>query len=369
MLDFPFRESSQITSVYCFFMYVITLCIGLKPCLIQQRRISYERKRIILFLFFFFCITHAMKGDFFHYMEYVYGIKSETAIKEEFYLGVAKFVGRNYFLFRCVVFGGACALLCIIFNRCKLNLTYTIFFFFASYMCTFGYARASLGMVVYYLGLSFLCMSNKSNRLICYVLGIFLILNSTVFHNSMLILIIITPLIFIPLNKWTIAISLLLLPIVVRFFSQYFELILISDDYIEDEILLDKLLNYSDNTNYIGIANQLMNIPKYASFYVPLIICAKAIYNKNYNRIINNGIKRIYTVAFAVVYAATTFFFSGNTMYTFFYRIIFMSMIPITIVVCYLFYNGFLSKKEFVLCFVFGISYNLFRYTYQIYLL
>jgi hypothetical protein len=123
-------------------------------------------------------------------------------------------------------------------------------------------------MAVYFFGLSFLCKPLKGNKFIGYIIGIGLILLSRYFHNSAIIMMMITLVIFVPINKKIVILLFILTPILLSSFSNYFYTILDSGEMGED--ITAKLNTYNElERDALGISGYMINTLQFLSFYIP----------------------------------------------------------------------------------------------------
>lgn len=370
MFDFPFKEASVLTSVYCLVYYLILVRSNYRDGLLEPFAYEISLKKEVLALFFigFFIVTHCYNGDFFHFMHTVYDysdIPGAYNYGEEIYHKIGFFVEKNYFLFRTIVWGGAFCLFCLTAKRMNVSVYYAAVLLIATHPITFSYARATAAMAVYFFGLSFLC-SPLRNKWISYILGTLIIYYSWKFHNSAIIMMIMTTMILLPIRRW----SIILLVIVLFIFSDAFNELLMEiamSDNI-DEVLSNKINSYSQRGVKYGLAGIINKILEYASFYIPFIITTINIFSDDNYEYIPNGIYRMYKVACGLVLSSLLFWFLGPLYVTFVYRVLFMSMIPITIVIVYLYQADLMSNSHYRWCVFVGIIYSVFRYIYGIYL-
>ena len=368
MFDFPFQEPNLFTSFYCLLFYSILFSNNYRKGLLYQNQSTVNKSNQNWTIFFigFFIVTHCLKGDFFHMMERVHGYSSYSAyVGEEIYYKIGLFVGNNYLLFRTIVWGGAFYLFCQTAKRMQVPVYYAALLLIATHSIIFSYARVSLSMAVYFYGLSFLCRPNKV-KLFSYIIGISLILLSREFHSSAVIMIAMTFMLFITIKKWTLIVILVAIPLLVGVLKDYFYLIAFSDS--TDEVVAKKMQGYSDREVEKGIAGRIISILQYASFYIPFILSSISLFfNEEYKKC-SIEILRFYKVALGFVLASIAFTFMGSTFVTFVYRVLFMSMIPSTIIVVYLYRNEMMQKKHMALCVISGFLFLLIKYMYDIYI-
>ena len=115
-----------------------------------------------------------------------------------YYLSFISF--GSYTIFRLIVWGTALLLFYKTIKNFKLSPNYCAFVFAIFFMLTFSYGRVSLGMALYFYGISCLLMRNNNDKSKLFK-GIFFIVCSYWGHRSMIVPILLTPLIKYPLNK------------------------------------------------------------------------------------------------------------------------------------------------------------------------
>lgn len=309
-----------------------------------------------------------MKGDFFHFMTYVHEYDfSPNAYNygEPIYVEIGKIVNRNYFLFRCIVWGTAYIAFCWSAKRLKVPIYYAVIYLFCAYCITFSYARVTAAMALYILGFSYICEPPKRKATLGTLWGIALILSSTVFHNSAIIMVLMTFTILVPLNKWIVIISIIFIPFLAALFKDYFLLFMFAEN--TDETLSNKMIKYSIVETEQGISGLIINTSQYISFYIPFILSGYWIVIKNKIDQTPTSIIWLFKLSFGLVFAAIIFLSWGETFKTFYYRILFMTMLPLVLIITKLYKEGIISYKHFLLCAWSGIIYQVLQYAYSLY--
>ena len=370
MFDFPIKEETVGASIYCLFAYLVIIWKNYK------QGIKYPYSRVVpkstinwtLFFIGFFFVTHCLKGDFFHMMQHVYDyspISGAYNFGEDIYPKIGLFVGKNYFLFRTIVWGGAFVLFCLTAKRMEVPVYYAALLLLATHSVIFCYARATAAMAVYFFGLSFLCNPIRGKKWLSYILGCVIIYFSMEFHRSAIIMVIITIMIFIPIRKWSIILLLVLLPVMAGFFKDILIAVALSES--TDEMLANKIQSYSERELHHGISGMIISTLEYASFYIPFFLTSISVFAKNKVKSVPITTMRFYKVACGLTLISVLFLFLGSSYITFVYRTLFMSMIPMTIVVSKLYQCKLMSQKYYWICLASGVAYVLIKYAYVIY--
>lgn len=370
MFDFPVKEETVGTSLYCLLIYLLIVgknySQGLKfP---YDRPVSKSTINWTLFFIGFFFVTHCLKGDFFHMMEHISNysfIQGTYNYGEDIYPKIGLLVNKNYFLFRTIVWGGAFCLFCITAKRMNVPVYYAALLLLATHSIIFAYSRATAAMAVYFFGLSFLSNPIKNKKWLSYLLGCIIIYSSMEFHRSAIIMIIMTLMIFIPLRKWSFVLLLILIPLLTTVFKNFLMDFAIAES--TDEMVAKKIQHYSEREVQYGISGVIISTLEYASFYIPFIFVSINILFKNIIKSIPISIIKLYKVACGLTLISVLFMLLGSTYITFAYRILFMSMIPMTLIVSKLYQCKLMSLKYYWICLGSGVVYALTKYVYVIY--
>lgn len=370
MFDFPMVESSIWTSLYCFCSYLSILGLNYKRVVVlpYSRFVREQSTKWLLFWISFFFVTQCLRGDFFQFMKIVneYNfIPGSYNYGEDVYVEIGKFVNKNYLLFRSIIWGGAFVLFCRTAKRMDVPVYYAVIFLFATHAITFAYARVTAAMAVYFFGLSFLCKPLDRFKWIGFIIGALLIWFSREFHNSALIMVIMTISLFVPLRKWIIVFLIISIPIIMLVMKDYLDFIA----FANDDIIAKKIQGYTSKDEMEqGVAGVIIRTCQNASFYIPFVLTTFCIFAKNNLATIPDSLIRLYKVMFGLVFVATVFFFLGSSFSVFFYRVLFMSMIPLSIIIPKLYLDGWMGRKYFYWCLMSGIIFLILRYIYDVYI-
>ena len=372
MFDFPMTDATISTSLYCiiFYLFLVVLTYGHGITSLNTSSSFITRKeKISIFLIGFLIVTHCLKGDFFHMMwavkDYIFR-PGYYNYGEDVYIWIGQIVEKNYFLFRVIVWGGAFITYCITARRMGVPVYFSAVLILLTHIVTFSYARATAAMAIYYLGLSYLCHPIQNKTSLSIIIGILLIYASTFFHNSAIMMVASTLMFVLPVKKWSIVLALVLIPLFANTIKDYFHQIILLGN--EEDILIAKMQNYSERELERGVAALLITTFEYASFYLPFIISTIVLFRNRLYSQISNGIFSMYKVALGLLLGSFVFLFFGPSFITFFYRIMFMTMIPITLIIAKLHCDGYLSRRHLYWCIFPGLGFNIIRHLYDVYL-
>ena len=380
MFDFPFTEPNTVSSLLLLIMY-FTIIVMNKTSLIyydedndDDTYLSSKEKINIAIIGLFLC-CFCIDGDFFRFMEVIHDYDftlNAYNYGEAIYGYIAQITERNYFLFRIIVWGSAFVLFCISSKRFGINIYLSTLYLFATYPVIFSYARVTLCMSICFLAFSYICCPIR-NKIISFFIALLLFFISTFFHTSSYIMLAMSLMAIIPLNKKSFIILLLCLPILIVLFQDIFLYIAQQDMFFSDEQLNERLIRNADSYNVIkgfdintpGVF--LQTILQYISFYIPIFYIIKVSLFSTSQELIDNGIFKLIKIMTGFLLLSTIFFFFKSGSFVMFYRVLFMTMIPIVFVVCYMRQQNIMSESEYRKCLFSGIIYYYIRIFYCFY--
>lgn len=351
MFDYSISQNNTFLSLYVLLLFFLIVFSHRRKVMHYVGPITDKYNIILLFLgILLYCLTDFNDGDFYHYMEEVHTFNPTSLYQllEEVYTPVIMFVDRNYFLFRFVVWGSALALVTATFSRLKVQRTYLLLYVFAvMFMYKFGYARASLAFAIYFWGLSFIIKPYK-NRFVSWCFAIALIFVASFFHRSALLLVVMTFLIFAPFNKYTVTAIIIAIPFILQFMSSAFEQILLMGAISDDVGFNNRLQSYSeDQKSSLSPSAMLLSTLENLSFYIPFLVLTYQFFYSKFSKLIDRESIRLYKLTFGVMLVVTFFFFVDFGSRALFYRVMYMTSIPLAILLCRIYEQGFLRKKLF----------------------
>ncbi len=285
-------------------------------------------------------------GDFFNYMDmvYTYNKMSTTNYGEPIYGDIIEKVGKNYLLFRIVVWTPALIFTYLTFKKFQLQTYNSLYILFVGFILTFANLRASLGLSIYYLGLSILLASHKHN-IFNLLAGITIILLSFMFHRSIIVLIAMTPLCFLRLNKKVIVMIFCLFIFGLFWFMENFDNFLTSDIILSNADIAKKTQGYA--TKDVGEANlggYIHMFVRYSPYLVALFVTSYYLLGKS-RLFIAPYIKSLYNFFLFLFLLSIPTLFLGLSNMVFFERILFMSFIPLVVIWSYMFQKHIISNR------------------------
>lgn len=372
-----YLEPSPLLTCFSLFLYLYIVLKNRE--ILNKRSFCLDRNNRVLSSIFMMVLLFAMtpffSGDFYHYIEWVEDANVQWNINEFSHIEVAyqyisSFVNGSYFPFRFIVWGGEIFLISMIARRFKMSVKLTLYLILLLFPILYSYARASLAMAVYFYGLSYI-LKPFYNRLFSYIVGVLIITICPIFHRSMYVLIVITPIAILPLfyslrSKWKLLFYILGIIISVYAFSRvllYLDLV----DIIGDETLQAKLTKYSEKEVIEkGLASKLKTLLEkffhWGSVYLFFKYCLKNIQEKN------SIIEKLFVFSITILFIGSTLGFCGEAFHTLSYRISAMFFIPFTLMIAYSYQYSLISKKTVKRICLLAILYSIYSLIYSVYL-
>ena len=351
-----------------YFVVVITIfVIGVSYINRLGNKYQNHNRKALFFVCFFtlFALCYCLNPDFFAYREfahfdYTWMFLGSDVKDIEAYYYIAFFCRGNYELFRIIIWGGAFFVFYFTCRILKVPAYLSILLLFLLFNDVASYGRVTLAMAIYYLGLS-LILEKK-----WYVIGAIITLSSVFFHHSMVVAVGVLPIIFTPKNK--IVQLLLYVAIFVAMFILINRVMGQTDILMEDESLgyygrkmyssQNKIAEgvYSRRSSLLGVINDLF---RYLVFYIPIIgvfFKINRIKSVNY---IPQCFVQISKITFAIAMLATSFLLFYGTFNVLFYRVLYMCMIPIPILLSLLLSHNYINEKYINTIIVFSLVHHI----------
>ena len=371
-------------NLYCFLLYCFLLFISLKGNVtnlyIQENN---KIRTTLLFLgLLLFALTSFVGDDFFHYYEFMHEYRGQVFGDQEigleaFYQYLISFIDGNYFLFRLVVWGGSLVLITCAARKFETNLYHTLFLILAGYIITFSYARATLAMAVFSVGAVLISAASEHNikkQILPTILGLIIIACSMYFHRSMLPMFAISlSWILLPWKRQLTRFSLLLAPIFIVICSYimktaFEELFTIANSVEDESGTLLRAEYYTEQNSVVNNLNGYIRLAfHYAVFYVPFFIISGTISSKGAVQKMDTRCIWLYQIIYLIFIFATSFLFMEVDMGTLLDRYLYMSFIPMSILIASMKDSELLSKRQYLWIVVTFILSNLFQLFVAVY--
>ena len=328
--------------------YLLVILFFWKPNIIDILK-PHVPQRLLIFLVLVHLIFAFEGGDYFHYYEDVARNSMDDG-RELFYHWLSEAVFHNYILFRIIVWGGALMLFMKTSCRFGFDPYKTVFLLYVMYFTLFDYARASLGMAVFFYGFSFWCLPIAKHELLSYFfVGPLIMLCAPLFHTSMFFLCGLSFVAFIPMNKKIFFVMLALFSVSSTLLASVFNDVLGIILSSHSDMLVAKAENYSEqiaDMKEASIFETVRRYVEYSTFFIPALLILRHIFNEKYKGKQHRAMLRLFKVIFSVLMLAVTMLIVTSTIILF-YRILFLALIPLTLLFYYSRKTGIVSKFEF----------------------
>ena len=360
-IDFT-RGTNFYLNLYCFLLYCFLLLVSLRGNVIGiNEQESYRGRTILLSCgLLLFALTSFIGADFFHYYENMGAYKNQAFGDQErgleaFYQYLIYFVNGDYFLFRLVVWGSSLVLIILAARKFGANIYHTLFVILAGFIITYSYARATLAMSVFFMGVVIICMAVENKRkFLPIIIGSAIVACSTYFHRSMLPMMAVALFwLLLPWKKRLTKYSLWLFPVVVLIFSvilkaAFGEMFTIASAVDDEMGVLDKAEFYSEQEVKEQNVNGYIRLTlQYLTYYLPMLLISNAFRSDKLLQIVDNKAIWLYQMIYLIFAFATSFLLLDIDSTVMFYRYLFMSFIPLAILVVYMKNIGALKTKQY----------------------
>ncbi len=343
-------------------IYMVVFAFAVWKLLLSKT--SYKQKKNVTYLFgvffAFYAVFYCINPDYFRYREWLYVPDIDFWEKEMFYVYTVILCRRlpfeyPYELFRLIVWGGGIFIVFQTFRMYRRMLLpgLSLLLLFVFYAGVFSYARASLAIAVYFMGIAiYLLQDRKALKL----LGLCIALSSFYFHREMLIGIVLLPCLFIPFERkkysFVSIILLLVVIIAISFVSSNLEFL---DQMFDNDDISTKMEEINEKGQG---AFRLSTLIKYLNFFYPFYLITKYCRKKKNP----HSIVGMYRITYGILMASIAFMieFGSRSVYT--YRVMYISMIPLTLLIGYGYNNGYFKRKLFLIMMIFALLSNSIRF-------
>ena len=385
---YDFIDFSQGTNfylnLYCFLLYCVLLLISLRGNVIGlNSQEPYRIRKLLLFSgLLLFALTSFVGADFFFYHENmamysnrVFGDQDRGL--ELVYQYLIYYTNGDYFLFRLVVWGGSLLLIVLNAHKFGSNVYNTMFVILAGFIVTYSYARATLAMAIFSLGVILICIAiTKKWRIIRIIIGIGLLASSIYFHRSMLPMVALAFIwIIMPWKKKITKYSFWLFPLFVAMFyivikTAFEDLLAVAYVADDDSGTLYKMEHYSEHTvEETNMNGYIRLVFHYSVFVLPILMLANILRSEKILRILDDRAIWLYQIIFLIFAFALSFVFLGFGNSVMFDRYLYMTFIPLSILIVYMRGIGALNKQQYfsiIGCFILSNLFQLFAYVYSV---
>lgn len=359
MIDSELLLQQEATQNQYIFNFVLMNIIFLFSYLYRKNKnvVSLVWVLVVVFLLFAYWDT-----DYFSFREIFY-----TSLNKDFrdpmYYYLSFISLNSYTVFRFLIWGVALLLFYKTVKRFNLPLNYSAFIFCVFFLLTFSYARVSLGMAMYFYGVSRLLVSSHKNKVTDLFVGMLFIICSYWGHRSMLVPILMTPILFVELNKKTVYLFIL----IGVFFSSLAPVIL--SGFASEEITMDSQLSGFEEaaTQYAGNEavveynwkfTLMKNLRNYSFIILMVYFVWKVVFSK-LSMQIDPSIKKLLSLCCCILIVALSFMSipgAGSSIIG--YRYLYMLGVPLCLMLSYMVANGLCKFRTMYLLLLPALLYS-----------
>ena len=307
---------------------------------------NMEVSKLFVLYFALYAVFYCVNPDYFSYRNWMSGLDITIWEKEKFYVYLVMICNLLPFdypfeVFRLIIWGGA---LLLVWLTSKLYRTLlmpglTVLFLFVFFSGIFCYARASLGMAVYFLGI---VIYLRANNLWVKILGIGLALCSFLFHHEMIIGVAVLPSIIFPFEKKkTIYLSFILLIIAIAGITYINSNLELLEETLGSDDLVDKMEEFNNQEQGVF---RISTLVKYLNIFYPFFIISNCFYKHKSQP---KTIVGIYRITFVILLITIAFFVVSGSRSTYTYRVMYIAIIPISIMIAYCYKQGYFKQYQF----------------------
>lgn len=323
-----------------------------------RNKLPSDVSKWFILYFSLFAVFYCINADYFRYRDWIYGRDFTFWTKEQIYVHIILFCRQfdyAFEVFRFIVWGGAVLITYFTFwmYRKQLLPGLALMFVFVFFSSMFCYARSSLAMAVYFFGIALYLLYKQS---IIKLLGIGVAISSYLFHHEMLIGIVALPCVLAPFERKRFSILSIVIAIAVAIvLSQISSIQGIIDTVFNDEELSEKVENLNEKEER---AFRLSTFIGYLSYFYPLYLVTKRFWKKN----VSKPIMGMYRITFAIVMASIALMIITGLRSVYSYRVLFIGMIPMALLIGYCYYNGDFKKWRLLIMMMLALLSNSVRF-------
>lgn len=318
----------------------------------------------VVLYFILYALFYCINPDYFSYRDWMNinmkELNMEYWSNENIYAYIIIFcqslnISYPYELFRLIVWG--VAVLLVMFTAKMFSSIQkpglVVLFLFVLYSGTFSYGRVSLAMAAYFMGVSILMWGK--NGLIKF-LGVVLAMSSYFLHHQMIIGIGLLPGIILPFEKKkTIVFALLLLGMMMAVIYYINSNVSLMESVFGADELAEKMETYNEREQG---AFRLSTSVMYLNIFIPFVFVTLFFYRQKQ---IPKPIAGIHRITFLLIMAMVAFFVISGPRSTYTYRVLYINIIPLSILVSYCYNQGYFKDYHLAIMFFLALLTNSLR--------
>lgn len=328
-----------------------------------------EVSKFFVLFFAAYAVFYCVNPDYFRYREWLkiplfLDWSKEQIVKnwnkEIFYVHLIIFckslhLKYTFELFRLIVWGGG-VLLVSLTSKMYRNLLMpglAVMFLFVFFGNTFSYARASLAMAIFFSGISiYLCVENTFAKM----LGIGMAVCSYFFHHELVIGVGILPCILLPFEKKkSIFLSIILFAIIIAGITYVNSNLALMESIFGNDDVAEKIEYYNDA---LQRAFRMSTLISYLNIFYPFFLMILFMYQQEDPP---KAIVGLYRITFGLLMVSSAFMIVSGLRSVYTYRVLYISIIPMSIMMAYFYNQGFFKRYQFAIMLLLALLTNSIR--------
>ena len=343
-------------------LYMVIFVYAVRKTLLSAPRNKryVEASKLIAVYFAVYAVFYCVNPDYFRYRDWLNIPFLMDFHKEQVYAILIMFcrslpIEYPFEVFRLIVWGGR-VLLVLYTSRMYRSILMpglTVLFLFVFFCGTFCYARASLAMAVFFIGVS-IHLWKKSPW--AKILGIGLAICSYFFHHEMIIGIAALPALLLPFEKKkSLYFSFILLAIIIAGLTYINSNLALMESIFGADELAEKMEELNDQEQGVF---RMSTFVKYANFFYPFFLITTIFYR--YKKL-PKPIAGIYRITFSLIIVTVAFFIVSGSRSTYTYRVMYITIIPLSILITYCYNQGLFKKYQLAIMLILALLANSVR--------
>ena len=343
-------------------IYMSIFAFAVWKLLLSATKYNKQKEVSCLFGVFFalYAVFYCINPDYFRYREWLNATSISDWTKEEFYIFTVLFCQSlpfdyPYELFRLIVWGGGVFIAYHIYRLYRRWLLpgFTLLLLFVFNAGVFSYARASLAITIYFLGIALYLLHDRK---MIKLLGIAVAVSSYFFHRELLIGIVVLPCLFIPLERKEfsfLSIYLLLFAIgAVSFVASNLQLL---DQMFDSDEISSKIEEFSDKEQGVF---RLSTLVGYLKYFYPFCLLTTTLWKKKEHL----SVIGMYRITYGIMLATVAFMAVFGLRSTYVYRTMYITMIPLTLLISYGYSHGLFTKQQLLIVMIITVLSSSVRF-------
>ena len=342
------------------YMVVFVYAVWKMMVVTPRSKRNVEVSQLFILYFAAYAVFYCVNPDYFRYREWLNYPHLMDFHKEQVYAFLIMFCRLLPFdypfeVFRLIVWGVGLLLVYLTAKQYRRLLMpgLTVMLLFVFYSGTFCYARASLAMAVFFMGISIYLWGRHS---LSKILGLSLAIGSYFFHHQMIIGIAVLPGLLFPFEKKkTRVVSLVLLGLFIAGITFINSNLTLMESILGNDELAEKMEDFNNQEQGVF---RMSTFIKYSSIFYPFLLIAKSFYQQ---KKLTKPITGIFRITFALVMATAAFFVVSGSRSTYTYRVMYITIIPLSLLIAYGYNQGLFRRYQLVVMLILALLSNSVR--------